>query len=493
MKNWKHTMSAILAVVMVGSLATIQVKEMSAVLANKNNEEISVNIPKEEIVNKANEIGETDSQKIKETADEMAELDNVEVTKPYEPKAGYVIATSSVLNVREERSTDSDIIAQLNPGCELWLTGEYEDWYMISVEIDGITEKGYVSKEFVTASYQEARDILLDEVMYEKSTVSAGMELKAYPDMNAMALEVFVNNEDVIIISQVDDTWSQIYTTDDYSVGYVLNAGLIPQNKMILREDVLSQRKETLKAVGAAGVVYGGGSNVTVKVMPMDEAEDKISLPKETSCLTIKTIGDWTMISYGDSYSIGYVKSTDIITKEAYDEIKAEEERVRKEEERKRQEEEKRRKEEQERKNKESSKSTPSQKTTTHPAPSNCSKGQQIVNTAAKYYGVRYVYGGTTPSGFDCSGLVQYVCREVGISVNRTSRDQFKNGVAVSYNDLQPGDLVFFAKGSSISHVGIYAGNGEVIHSPRPGKVVCRVPMSQITYSSKYVGARRVY
>jgi len=236
MKNWKHTMSAILAVVMVGSLATIQVKEMSAVLANKNNEEISVNIPKEEIVNKANEIGETDSQKIKETADEMAELDNVEVTKPYEPKAGYVIATSSVLNVREERSTDSDIIAQLNPGCELWLTGEYEDWYMISVEIDGITEKGYVSKEFVTASYQEARDILLDEVMYEKSTVSAGMELKAYPDMNAMALEVFVNNEDVIIISQVDDTWSQIYTTDDYSVGYVLNAGLIPQNKMILRE-----------------------------------------------------------------------------------------------------------------------------------------------------------------------------------------------------------------------------------------------------------------
>jgi len=319
------------------------------------------------------------------------------------------------------------------------------------------------------------------------------MELKAYPDMNAMALEVFVNNEDVIIISQVDDTWSQIYTTDDYSVGYVLNAGLIPQNKMILREDVLSQRKETLKAVGAAGVVYGGGSNVTVKVMPMDEAEDKISLPKETSCLTIKTIGDWTMISYGDSYSIGYVKSTDIITKEAYDEIKAEEERVRKEEERKRQEEEKRRKEEQERKNKESSKSTPSQKTTTQPAPSNGSKGQQIVNTAAKYYGVRYVYGGTTPSGFDCSGLVQYVCREVGISVNRTSRDQFKNGVAVSYNDLQPGDLVFFAKGSSISHVGIYAGNGEVIHSPRPGKVVCRVPMSQITYSSKYVGARRVY
>ena len=163
MKNWKHSLSAFMAVVMVSSLATIQVKVMSAALANKNNEEISIEIPdeeKREIVRKVSEIDKEDSQKIKETVDEITDLHKVEVVKPYEPKAGFVIATTSSLNVRAEKSADSEIIAQLTPGSELWLEGEYEDWYMISVNIDGTEQNGYVSKEFVTSSYEEAKNIL---------------------------------------------------------------------------------------------------------------------------------------------------------------------------------------------------------------------------------------------------------------------------------------------------------------------------------------------
>ncbi len=125
--------------------------------------------------------------------------------------------------------------------------------------------------------------------------------------------------------------------------------------------------------------------------------------------------------------------------------------------------------------------------------PEASSKGQAIVNEAQKYLGVKYVYGGSSPKGFDCSGLVQYVCKSVGVSVNRTSASQFSNGKAVNKSDLQPGDLLFFAKGGRINHVGIYAGNGQMIHAPRTGDVVKYESINSSYRKNAYVGARRVY
>jgi cell wall-associated NlpC family hydrolase len=84
--------------------------------------------------------------------------------------------------------------------------------------------------------------------------------------------------------------------------------------------------------------------------------------------------------------------------------------------------------------------------------------------------GVPYVYGGTGNGGYDCSGLVQAAYKAAGISLPRVTTDQFAAGPKVSTSNLQPGDLVFFYSG--ISHVGIYIGNGEIIHAPRPGKTV---------------------
>jgi peptidoglycan DL-endopeptidase CwlO len=93
-----------------------------------------------------------------------------------------------------------------------------------------------------------------------------------------------------------------------------------------------------------------------------------------------------------------------------------------------------------------------------------------VIANAKQYLGVPYVWGGSTPSGFDCSGFVQYVYRSVGISLPRTARAQQNVGTRISVNQVQPGDLVF--NGKIAYHVGIYIGGGQYIHAPQTGDVV---------------------
>ena len=119
--------------------------------------------------------------------------------------------------------------------------------------------------------------------------------------------------------------------------------------------------------------------------------------------------------------------------------------------------------------------------------------GEAIVSEAEKYLGVDYVWGGETPDGFDCSGLVKYVMATLGININRVAEDQFTDGAAVNRDELQPGDLVFFEQNGYIHHVGIYAGDGMMIHAPRTGDVVKYQSIDTDYYRSEYAGARRVY
>lgn len=113
-------------------------------------------------------------------------------------------------------------------------------------------------------------------------------------------------------------------------------------------------------------------------------------------------------------------------------------------------------------------------------------QGARAVQIAARYLGVPYVWGGESPSGFDCSGLTQYVFAEVGVSLPRVAREQQRVGTPVSRDQLQPGDLVFF--GSPAHHVGIYAGNDTMINAPYTGTVVRYDSINRRHYS----GARRV-
>ena len=129
------------------------------------------------------------------------------------------------------------------------------------------------------------------------------------------------------------------------------------------------------------------------------------------------------------------------------------------------------------------------------PAPSD-NKGAAIVATAKKYLGVRYVYGGASPSGFDCSGFTMYLYRQFGYSLPHTASGQYANcGYKVSRSELQPGDLVFFTSsgnGGRINHVGVYIGGDQVIHARFSiGKVYIN-SLSETYYNKNYVGAIRI-
>ena len=124
------------------------------------------------------------------------------------------------------------------------------------------------------------------------------------------------------------------------------------------------------------------------------------------------------------------------------------------------------------------------------------SKGQEIANYAKQYLGCKYVYGGSGPSTFDCSGFTMYVYRNFGISLSHSARAQSKNGTYVAKEDLQPGDLVFFKDYETmdgIGHCGIYIGNGDFIHaSSGTGYCVKISTLLSGSYLTRYETARRL-
>lgn len=117
----------------------------------------------------------------------------------------------------------------------------------------------------------------------------------------------------------------------------------------------------------------------------------------------------------------------------------------------------------------------------------------QVVQTAQSLLGTPYRYGGMTPKGFDCSGFLYYVYRKAaGITLPRITHEQVKRGKAVSLDDLQPADLVYFRIGKEKLHAGIYLGGGRFIHAPSSGGKVNIQRLTLDYWAAHYLGARRV-
>jgi peptidoglycan DL-endopeptidase CwlO len=122
-------------------------------------------------------------------------------------------------------------------------------------------------------------------------------------------------------------------------------------------------------------------------------------------------------------------------------------------------------------------------------APADAGRAAQVVSIAMQYLGVPYVWGGASPSGFDCSGLTSFVYAQIGVSLPHFAAAQYGYGASVSRDDLQPGDLVFF---HGLGHMGMYIGGGSFVHAPHTGDVVKISSIYEGYYSTNWVGARRV-
>jgi len=121
---------------------------------------------------------------------------------------------------------------------------------------------------------------------------------------------------------------------------------------------------------------------------------------------------------------------------------------------------------------------------------------QKLLEDAKYFKGGKYVWGGTTPKGFDCSGYVQYLYKKHNVNLPRTAWAQSKKGLSIDKEDLQKGDLLFFLtdkkRGIPITHVGIYIGDGEFIHAASKKRGIIISPITHGSYAKTFVSARRV-
>ena len=141
-----------------------------------------------------------------------------------------------------------------------------------------------------------------------------------------------------------------------------------------------------------------------------------------------------------------------------------------------------------------SSSNSNSSNTSSNSSSSSNSIGEKLVNLAKGKLGCKYVWGATGPNTFDCSGLMLWCHKQLGITIPRTSLAQSKSGKSVSKSDLQVGDLIFWKTTSAeVGHVGMYVGNNQFIHAPNKSKPVKYDSLDNSYYKSRYVRARRYY
>ena len=412
MRNLKHTILAIGAFVMVGTLSVFQVSDMS-----KSRRERDMRITTAASADSIT-IASTESDAGSAIALTSSE-EEIETEEPTDPATEQAIAEKSYLtlgyanitgsvDVKSEPNEEAKSTGKMKGADQVEILESTEGWYKVSD--NGVV--GYVPSKNVTLDKDLAQESALQYDHYKKAEVTAenGLVVRSSGNSESSGVGTVNDGDDLIVVGQ-DGDYIKVLYGDKYNEGYVINTGIDITGEWVEKNNVHTE----IKRIAAE----------------REEAARREAIARQNA----------------QRASTSYATTTP----------------------------------------------AQSVQQASAPAVSGSGKGASIVSTAYKYLGVRYVWGGTSPSGFDCSGLVQYVCRANGISVPRVAASQRSAGRYVSRENLQPGDLVFFSNGGGISHVGIYIGGGNMIHAPHTGDVVKVASINSSYRVSHYAGAVRVW
>lgn len=370
------------------------------------------------------------------------------------------IVTTDTLRLREEASIEASIIGLLSMDEKVEILEEKNGWYKIKAG----SQIGYVSADYVnvegTTSTKENKAEEEEKTGTEENNnsqkqtaenkitikmVSAGVEVYITPVINSILLDTTSEEVQVEVVSEVNG-WSYIMSKN-------IKGWIRTEN---ITEKELTDTENNNNNTSSQKIGYISGSSVNFREEASTESEVIQTLLQNTKVKVIDTQNGWTKVEYNGR--VGYISAQYISKTKVTVTSRSSVNRT---------------------------VTTKTTTTTNNTETANTttqgnSTGAEIVAYAKQYLGYKYVYGGATPSGFDCSGYTQYVYKHFGYSLNRSAADQRLNGVAVNKVDLQEGDIICFANASgskTIGHVGIYIGGGKFIHAAnsRKGVIISNV------------------
>ena len=334
------------------------------------------------------------------------------------------------------QSPGGAVITTLSKGTTVAVLNNSSSWYKVSVN----GKEGYVSGEYLTGT--TATDVALGTGTVK---CSSSVNFRSAPNTSSTSYGELKNGIKVNVVG-VSSGW--------YKVTYNGKTGYIHPDYITLASSsagtAIAPSNTVTSTTGTAGTVKCS-SSVNLRSEANTSSSILAELKNGTAVTVLSTSNGWSKVSYAGT--TGYISADYLVT---------------------------------------ASSGTAINPSNTAASVSISAKRQSVLNYAAQFLGVPYVYGGSTPSGFDCSGLTSYVFKNTVGSIPRVAQAQYDATTRVSRDDLLPGDLVFFGSStSSISHVGIYVGSNQFIHAPSTGDVV---KYSSLTgsYATRYQGAGRV-
>ena len=359
---------------------------------------------------------------------------------------GRGTVTGDTVRIRSGPGTSYDILDYVDTGDTLSVTGVSDDWYKVS--INGNT--GYIRSDYLSldggsgttsASATDAQggSAVVSSASGTGTINGTYVRFRSGPSTSSDILGSFDYGDTVTVIGDAGDWYKVTYAGEEgyvYKIYLNVNGSSAGSTGTSTDNNGVSSMDETTAwAISAVHMRTGPDTSYT-SLRVLDQGE---------SVTLIGSTDEWYKVRYNGEE--GYVFKTYL---SANDPV-----------------------------------SSPV---------SSSSEGERIVSEAKNYLGTPYVYGGSSPSGFDCSGFVQYVFRQCGYSITRTAVTQSYDGYSVSTSSLQPGDILIFGNGSNtgIGHSGIYIGGGQFIHASSGGGRVMISELSQAYYAARLYDARRI-